>query len=290
MDTTTTAFAAAKINLCLHVTGKRADGYHLLDSLVAFAGIGDSLGVEPADDIVLHLKGPNAAALREEANNIVLKAARLLAPFRTIPPPVGAALTLRKVLPVASGIGGGSADAAAALRLLCSFWKIDLPEQTLARIALSLGADVPVCLQSRPVRLRGVGEFLEPLPALPPAWLVLVNPRVEVSTPAVFRERSGPFGTPVPALPEWPDAAALARFLKTCRNDLSEAAIRIAPRIACVLDALEQQQNCLLARMSGSGATCFGLFERRDHAEKAAAGLMRHHPGWWVETAPLTCE
>lgn len=288
MTDPTTAFAAAKINLCLHVTGRCDTGYHLLDSLVAFAGIGDRLTLAPGRDITLSIEGEHAADLTDESDNIILKAARLLAPLRSSSAPHGASLTLTKILPVASGIGGGSADAAAAVRLLCSFWKISLPQQQLMEIALSLGADVPVCLHSRPVRLRGVGDVLDPLPPLPPSWLVLANPRVQVSTATVFSRRKGePFSAAVDPIPEWPDTAALARFLRTCRNDLSTAAISIAPCIATVLDALERQNDCLFARMSGSGATCFGLFERREQAEKAASTLARHHPGWWVTPAPL---
>lgn len=289
MTDPTTALAAAKINLCLHVTGRCDNGYHLLDSLVAFAGVGDVLTIAPAREITLSIEGPHAADLTGESDNIILRAARLLTPFRSSSAPQGASLTLTKILPVASGIGGGSADAAATLRLLCAFWKISLPQEHLQQIALSLGADVPVCLHSRQVRLRGVGDILTPLPSLPPAWLVLANPRVQVSTPTVFSGRKGePFSAPIHPIPKWPDTAALARFLKTCRNDLSNAAIRIAPCIATVLDALEGQKDCLLTRMSGSGATCFGLFERKDQAERAASDLVRHHPGWWVKAAPLS--
>ncbi len=278
-----TEFAAAKINLCLHVTGQRADGYHLLDSLVAFAGVGDRLSVSPADEVTLRLEGEMAQDLKDEPDNIILKAARLLVPYRKSL--LGAALVLEKTLPVASGIGGGSADAAAALRLLNAFWNLALPEEKLSELALSLGADVPVCVQGRPVRLRGIGEQLDLLPPLPPTWIVLVNPRISVSTPAVFKERrekEKTFGTGIPPVETWPNAEALAHFLAGCRNDLAAAAIRLAPAIATVLEELQQEDTCLLARMSGSGATCFGLFSGQEAAEAAARHLRLRHPEWWI--------
>ncbi len=257
-------FAPAKVNLYLHVTGRRADGYHLLDSLAVFPDVGDVLTAAPADALSLHVEGPFAAGLAGEADNLVLRAARALGV-------AGARLVLEKNLPIASGIGGGSADAAAALRLLGAD-RADLPA-----LALGLGADVPVCLASRPARMQGIGEILLPAPALPPVGIVLVNPGVAVATPAVFRARAPGF-TPPAALPGgWPDAAAMAADLAACTNDLQAAAISLCPAIAEVLDALS---GALFARMSGSGATCFALFADADAARAAAAGLAR--PDWWV--------
>lgn len=273
-------FAPAKINLTLHVTGRRADGYHLLDSLVAFAGVGDTVTAEAADHLSLQIDGPMAAGLDAGDDNLVLRAARLLAPGG------GAALRLTKRLPVASGIGGGSADAAATLRALARLWSLPLPDHART---LSLGADVPVCLDCRPARMRGVGEGIEPLVTpLPDAWLVLVNPGVAVSTPAVFAALDRRDNPPMPdRLPDWPDAGSLAAFLATQRNDMEAAAIRLEPVIAVAKEALAAQTGCLIARMSGSGATCFGLFGKAAEAKHAAEALKQDHPGWWVTPAPL---
>lgn len=271
------AFAPAKINLHLHVVGRRADGYHLLDSLVVFAGIGDRLTVSPADRLTLSISGPFAAGLEAEADNLVLRAARTLADQAKIK--ATGALTLEKNLPVASGIGGGSADAAAALRLLCRFWGLDpsLPDQ----LAGALGADVPVCVAGVPALMSGIGEILAPAPPLPDVGIVLVNPGVAVATPAVFRARSAAFSDPArfPA-GGWTDADALATTLHTTRNDLEPPARQLAPAIDDVLDTLATIPGCLLARMSGSGATCFGLFPHPEAARAAAGSINRD--GWWV--------
>jgi 4-diphosphocytidyl-2-C-methyl-D-erythritol kinase len=271
--------AAAKINLHLHVVGRRDDGYHLLDSLVIFAGAADQLTVAPADALSLSLTGPFAAGLSAEPDNLVLRAARALAAHVGIEP--AARLLLEKNLPVASGIGGGSADAAAALRLLSRFWRLDLTQQALADIAAGLGADVPVCLYGRPVVMSGIGELLAPAPPLPELGMVLVNPGVAVSTPAVFRLRQGGFSNPA-AWPSdgWPDAASLAATLARTANDLQPAAVTLAPEVAESLAALRTTQSCRLARMSGSGATCFGLFDNPAAARQAAETINR--PGWWV--------
>jgi 4-diphosphocytidyl-2-C-methyl-D-erythritol kinase len=265
--------ARAKVNLHLHVTGRRADGYHLLDSLVVFPAAGDVLAARPAPALSLAIDGPFAAGL-DGADNLVLRAARLLGPAR------GAALLLTKNLPVASGIGGGSADAAAALRLLSRLWECPMP----AGAAPALGADVPVCLASRPARMQGVGEVLLAAPRLPDFGMVLVNPLVPVATPAVFRARTGGFSPPA-ALPEaWADAQAMARDLVALRNDLEAPAIGICPEIGTVLAAIAAVPGCLLARMSGSGATCFGVFPTAEAAAEAAGALAR--PGWWIWGGP----
>ncbi|MDH2326480.1 4-(cytidine 5'-diphospho)-2-C-methyl-D-erythritol kinase [Cereibacter sp. SYSU M97828] len=262
----TDAFARAKVNLTLHVTGRRADGYHLLDSLVVFAGVGDTVTASDGP-MSLTVDGPEAQALVGE--NLVTRAAALMG---------GARLHLEKRLPVASGIGGGSADAAATLRALERMGR-PLPDP---RNVLGLGADVPVCLFGRAVRMTGVGEGLEPV-AVPPAWLVLANPRVAVSTPQVFRGLDG-FGPPMPEVPAFADAAALAHWLHATRNDMEPAAIRIAPVIAEVKAALATLPGCLFARMSGSGATCFGLFRAEAEARAGAAALPAE---WWTAAAPM---
>ncbi len=275
-----TEFAPAKVNLYLHVVGRRADGYHLLDSLAVFAGIGDRLTGEPDSGLSLTVTGPFAADLDAEADNLVLRAARALAAAVGVSPT--GRILLEKNLPVASGIGGGSADAAAALRLLCRLWKIDPGSDRLAEVAASLGADVPVCLAPAPMRMSGIGEVLSPVPALPDLGIVLVNPGVAVSTQAVFRARTGDFSASA-VLP--PDGAGLVTALRDLRNDLQAPALALAPVIGDVLAALASDLSCLLARMSGSGATCFGLYETPDAARLAAAGLGRD--GWWVWGGPL---
>jgi 4-diphosphocytidyl-2-C-methyl-D-erythritol kinase len=273
-------FAPAKVNLCLHVTGRREDGYHLLDSLVVFAGVGDRVTAVPGRGLTLNLTGPEAAALAIEADNLVLRAARAMGVQ-------DAALTLWKALPVASGIGGGSADAAATLRAVARLSGQPLPD---AAAVLALGADVPVCLAGRPVRMQGVGEVLTPLPPLPPLWLVLANPRVAVATPQVFAALQRRANAPVPGLPAAAlgSAAALAGWLaRETRNDLSPPAHQVAPVLSQVLTALAALPGCLLARMSGSGGTHFGLFATAGAAALAARSLSAAHPGWWVAEGPV---
>lgn len=271
------AFAPAKVNLTLHVTGRRADGYHLLDSLVVFAEVGDRVTVRPADGLSLDITGPQAAALPAREDNLVLRAAQVMGG--------GVAVTLDKVLPVASGIGGGSADAAATLRAMARLTGRALPG---VAAVLALGADVPVCLAGRAVRMTGVGEGLRPVTGLPDAWLVLVNPGISLATPEVFRALSGQASAPMPAdLPHWPTVQAFAAFLKTQRNDLQAPAQTLAPVIGAVIAALAATPGCHLARMSGSGATCFGLFSTEADAKEAAARLSAAYPGWWVAAAPM---
>ncbi len=255
----------------------------MLDSLVAFADCGDVLRGSEAADLSLTISGPFAAGLAGEADNLVLRAARALAAEAGLP--AHARLVLEKHLPVASGIGGGSADAAAALRLLCRLWHIAPDPAALDRLALRLGADVPVCLRSRPARMAGVGEKLEPAPALPPCCVLLVNPGVAVATAAVFRARFGPFSAPARLPAGWPDAPAMAADLAALANDLEAPARSLCPVIGGMLASIAAQPGCLLARMSGSGATCFGLFADPAAAEHAAGATAR--AGWWVWAGAL---
>ncbi len=264
------SFAPAKVNLFLHVVGQRPDGYHRLDSLVVFAGVGDFLHAAPAKDLRLQVTGPFAATLGAGPDNLVLRAARILDSQK------GAKLTLEKRLPVASGIGGGSADAAATLRLLSRMW--DVPAASPAQ-ALALGADVPVCLTSAPCRMGGVGEVITPSPALPRFGIALVNPGVEVSTASIFRARQGVFSSPAMLPGGWGSAAALAADLAACRNDLEPPAIALCPAIGDALAKLRATRGCRLARMSGSGATCFALYDSPQEAARAAAQC--HRRGWW---------
>jgi 4-diphosphocytidyl-2-C-methyl-D-erythritol kinase len=243
---------------------------------VVFAGVADEVEVAPAQALTLALAGPEAGALAAEPDNLVLRAARALAAAAGVP--ARAAITLRKRLPVASGIGGGSADAAATLRALDALWGLGWPEARLAEVALPLGADIPACVASRPCRMGGIGEVLRPAPAIPRCGMVLANPRVALATPAVFRARAGDFSAEASLPARWADAAGMARDLAGLGNDLEPAAIAICPAVAEVLAALRALPGCLLARMSGSGATCFALLEDPEAAAQAAARLP---PAWW---------
>lgn len=270
-------FAPAKVNLALHVTGKRADGYHLLDSLVVFADIGDRVTVAPADALSLRVTGPRADGVPGDARNLVWQAAQALDANR------GAAITLDKHLPHAGGIGGGSSDAAATLRGLSAIWGIAPPD---AAAVLALGADVPVCLHGRPCRMRGIGEVIDPVPKLPALWIVLVNPGVEVPTGPVFKTLQSVDNPALPA-PAWTDAASLLHWLCGARNDLEPPARALVPQIGTVLDHLNAQPGCGLARMSGSGGTCFGLFTHPGAAHDAARVLAGVSPDWWVADAQV---
>ncbi|MGX7346492.1 4-(cytidine 5'-diphospho)-2-C-methyl-D-erythritol kinase [Acetobacter pasteurianus] len=285
--TTLTEIAPAKINLYLHVTGRRPDGYHLLDSLVVFAGAGDVLHYEPGTQpLHLKLEGRFGRALGADAagaDNLVMKAAAVLRDLAGPQANVqGGCLVLEKNLPVASGIGGGSADAAAALRLLNRAWNAQVDEPTLFRVAETLGADVPVCLLSQTVRMEGIGETLTPAPRLPECGLVLVNCGQAVSTPDVFRKRTGDF-VPRADLPQsWPNSAAMVATLKAQENSLETPACSVCPPVKKVLADIAAQPDCQLARMSGSGATCFGVFPTVEAAREAADRLAEAHAAWWV--------
>ena len=272
--------AAAKVNLCLHVTGRRTDGYHLLDSLVVFAGVADRITARLGSGFSLAVDGPEAGGLGVDASNLVSRAAAAMGV-------ADVALELHKCLPVASGVGGGSADAAATLRALARLTGRPLPPPA---VVLALGADVPVCLAGLPARMQGIGEVLTLLPPLPVAAMVLVNPRIAVPTPAVFAALASRTNPPVPAPPAagWRDFAALAGWLRDgTRNDLAAAAQSIAPVLTQVEAALLATRGCALARMSGSGATCFGLYPDQPAALAAADSLRIRHPGWWVTEAAM---
>ncbi len=281
----TTVRASAKVNLYLHVTGRRDDGYHLLDSLIAFADAADTIEVRPADALTLTVEGPLAASVPTGADNLVLKAAKALAEAAGVP--ALARIRLFKRLPVAAGIGGGSADAAAVLKALSALWQVNLADKDLASLALALGADVPVCLAARPAFIGGIGEEITEAPLLPRCWLILANPGAGLPTPAVFKHRNGPFTAEkrfdAPPADPWD----LARLLTERRNDLTEAAVALEPVVGGVLAELDLLPDVLLARMSGSGATCFALFATREHAETGAQILRQQYPGWWVEAAAL---
>jgi 4-diphosphocytidyl-2-C-methyl-D-erythritol kinase len=267
--------APAKINLSLHVTGQRPDGYHLLDSLVVFADLGDRLTLRRAAQPVLRVTGPMAAGVPVGPENLVLRAAAAMG----VPLEIG----LEKHLPAAAGIGGGSSDAAAVVRGVAVLEPgLGLP----ADRGLSLGADVPVCLLGRAARMRGIGEDVVPVEWLPVLHAVLVNPGVGVSTAVIFRTLARKDNAPMPeVLPRWRDAADLAAWLAGQRNDMQAAAIAAAPVVGEVIAAIAGTEGCRLARMSGSGATCFGLYADATASARAAAALAR--PGWWVRAVRL---
>ena len=278
--------APAKLNLYLHVLGRRADGYHLLDSLVAFADVADVVTAQRAPALSLEITGPFAGALQDKpSENLVWRAATALARRAGIEPK--AALALEKNLPVTSGIGGGSSDAAAALKALGELWLLDLGERPFQGLGASLGADVPVCLFGQPAWIGGIGEAVAPAPALPPCSVVLANPGLSLATPAVFKARIGGFSESARFDAAPADAAALARLLETRRNDLTAPALALAPGISQVLPALEAEPGALIARMSGSGATCFALFADESAAQAAVQRLSAAHPGWWVAAGKL---
>ncbi|SNB51959.1 4-diphosphocytidyl-2-C-methyl-D-erythritol kinase [Arboricoccus pini] len=278
--------ARAKINLDLHVLGRRPDGRHDLDSITVFTALGDDMTFEPAADYRLQIDGPFAPSLSPGAENLVTRAALALAASVSRAPAVR--IGLLKHLPVASGIGGGSADAAATLRGLQALWGVEAP--ALHDLAQGLGADVPVCLSQRPARMEGAGERLTPI-AAPSLPIVLANPGLGVATGRVFAARRPAEGGPRPqATPPPDDAAGFVRWLQAGRNDLAAPAIRLAPAIADVLTEIQELPGCALARMSGSGATCFGLFPTPRAASAAAMRLATRHPEWWVQATRTLAE
>jgi 4-diphosphocytidyl-2-C-methyl-D-erythritol kinase len=282
-------FAPAKVNLTLHVLGRRPDGYHEIESLVAFADVGDRLTFHPGERLELDVRGPTAAASGANSDNLVLKAARALAErvggLRT------GRFTLDKQLPVAAGLGGGSSDAAAALRLLAKHNDLSLDDETVRAAARATGADVPVCLDAKARMMRGIGEILSDQIALPRLSAVLVNPGVAVPTRDVFAALAAPALSTLMKSDDrmtiGPDVAGLLSALAERRNDLERPASRLQPIIADVLAALRACRGCRLARMSGSGATCFGLFGSAGAAEEAGREMQTAQPGWWVRATAL---
>jgi len=287
---TATAFAPAKVNLYLHVGATGADGFHPLETLMVFADVGDEVALAGEGGPPLEVKGPFSAGLEAGDENLVVRAARRLA-LRLGRAGDLPGLILEKRLPVAAGLGGGSADAAAALRLLNGAWSGGLSGDELEALAADLGSDVPACVASRPVTARGRGEVLQPAPILPGLPAVLVNPGVACPTGAVYRafdQMTAPRSPdPAPDPGVLADPMATASWLGRLRNDLEVPALGVAPAIASVLERLRDAPETLLARLSGSGATCFALCADRESAERLAAGLARAQPGWWVRACRL---
>jgi 4-diphosphocytidyl-2-C-methyl-D-erythritol kinase len=275
--------AHAKINLALHITGRRPDGYHELDSIVAFAAVADVLTIAPAGAVSMDLSGPFAGALRSEEANSVTAAWRLLNDFSAQhgAPIAPVKFHLEKNLPVASGIGGGSADAAAALRGLIRYFGLTVEPDDLSALALRLGADVPVCLQKQSSRMRGIGDIIEPIQLDLPEAIVLVNPLIPAPTSRVFEslnlEPGQPFGAGIVNLHD----------IESWRNDLTAPALTLVPEIAEVIGSLNFQPGIICSRMSGSGATCYGLFESLGTARAAAEVIAEKHPDWWVVATKL---
>ena len=280
-----TATAPAKVNLTLHVTGQRDDGYHLLDSLVVFVDVGDQLTVQPAPDIRLTVGGPFAVGVPADDRNLVLKAARLLADLRGVDR--GAALHLDKHLPHAAGLGGGSSDAAQTLRMLAAYWEVPpLPADHPAVVAL--GADVPVCLSgTAPLHMQGIGDQVWAAPALPDCALVLVNPKVDTPTPEVFKALTQKDNPAMDAIPAAADLDAFAGWLNRQRNDLLTPARQIAPQIDRVLDRLRLLPAVKAVGLSGSGATCWALVTDMAAARQAARAVQVAEMGWWVAPAAV---
>jgi 4-diphosphocytidyl-2-C-methyl-D-erythritol kinase len=287
--------ARAKVNLTLRVNGRRADGFHDLESVVAFADCADRLTLTPGSDLNLKMSGPLAQACGETSDNLVLKAARLLA--ERVPDMKAGSFSLDKALPVAAGIGGGSADAASALRLLSQLNGLALDDPRIIEVAQLTGADVPVCVNSRGCVMTGVGETLQPL-SLPQMPCVMVNPGVPVATKDVFAAlglRNGELlvgATDVLLQDRWPGGGASledwVEALAASSNDLEAPAMRVQPVIGEVISALNATNGAWLARMSGSGATCFAIYENTAEAGRAAEKLRRDHPGWWVHAGTLS--
>ena len=288
-----TRAAWAKVNLYLQVTGRRPDGYHELDSLVVFAGIGDRLSLAPAEDLGLTVSGPMAPQLDAQlgaqpgaqCENLVIRAGQGLR--RACNVAQGAEIDLFKRLPVAAGLGGGSSDAAAALSGLVALWGLEPAPASLAAVARELGADVPVCLYGRPAFVAGIGKHIVRAPPLPAAWLTLVNPNIALPTHEVFAARRGPFSAPGRWQEPCNDIQALAEELAALGNDLEAPARDLVPEIDEVLALLAAVPGNLLTRLSGSGASCFGLFATAAEAAAAAAEIAATRPQWWVAAAPM---
>lgn len=270
--------APAKVNLYLHVVGRRSDGYHLLDTLMVFTELGDRIEVEAADTLSLQTDGPFVDRLPNDADdNLVMRAARALAEAAGVP--LAARISLTKNLPVSAGLGSGSSDAAATLKALSQLWQIPEDKVDLPALALSLGADVPACLRAEPVFVGGIGEVLTPAPRLPQVDILLVNPGVQLVTGSVFDARRGGFHPEARFTQTPQNVRELAEILGDRENDLAEAATRLSPVVSGMIRAIESAPGCRLARMTGSGATCFGLFDDAGTAERACEQLRSRD--WW---------
>ncbi|MGH1456621.1 MAG: 4-(cytidine 5'-diphospho)-2-C-methyl-D-erythritol kinase [Alphaproteobacteria bacterium] len=289
---TISVFAPAKINMFLHITGKKSNGYHILDSLVCFADIGDKITIQEADSFSFHVTGEFSDAFSKQhkapnidCENLVVKAARRLAQITE--KPLNMRITLEKNLPLAAGLGGGSSDAASTLWGLQEFWRISRQEEYLLPLMTNLGADVPVCLHCAPSIMRGIGDELSPAPDLPEIPILLVNPMMNCPTQNVFLHYTPQFKTNT----QWPStfrtSLDFVTALKDTENDLYDAALQAVPEIENIIHTINVQKDCLISRMSGSGASCFGLFETIESAKKAKEVILQDNPDWWAQTGWL---
>lgn len=290
-----TICAPAKINFYLHITSRRTDGYHDLDSLIAFTDTGDSISVEPAEKFSFSIKGPFASVFTDtersggtDSGNLAVRAAYKLA--EETGRGLDFHLTLTKNLPAGAGLGGGSADAAAVLRLLAQRWDISLQEPFLQKIAAELGADVPVCLYGKAARVLGRGEIFAAAPAIPDMLLLLVHPGIPCSTAGIFSAYGKTFQKTISLPDTFETPEDFIAFLEQQDNALTESAIRSVPEIREVLSRIAEQEGCRLARMSGSGSACFGLFGSDAFCRGAAEKIRLSHPGWWVHAGAITAD
>lgn len=285
--------APAKLNLFLHITGRRDDHYHLLDSLFVFTQFGDEIQINTSKELSLTIDGPFYSLLKNESieNNLVYRAALLLKNKYAIAQ--GAKIILTKNIPINAGLGGGSSDAAAVLKGLNQLWDLNLSMEALCEIGLSLGADIPACINAQPAIISGIGEIIDPFLLPFPIPVLLVNPNLSLSTPAVFtayKNSAQPFSSVCAnqkiSASNWP---SLLNLLSQCRNDLEPAAIQLQPTIQSILNLLKQQSQCALARMSGSGSTCFALFSDSISAQLAAKKLKEKYPAYWIQASEIQC-
>ena len=282
-------FSPAKINLFLHITGRLNNGYHTLDSLVAFADIGDHITLHAADTFSLNIQGPYANDLspNDTADNLITKATYALAKHLGKRPNIK--ITLTKNLPIAAGIGGGSSNAAATIRGLIQWWDASCKDDDLQDICTKLGADMPVCYHNKPAYMQGTGEIITPLKApLPELGIILINPNKPCPTQPVFAQIKPPYSSALTLPEDFQSQTNLITFLKEQRNDLTNAACSAIPDIQMILDTLNNEPECQIARLSGSGATCFGLFTNKNAANKAAQTLKKNHPDCWIESGTIS--
>lgn len=287
-----TIFAPAKLNLFLHITKRLSNGYHALDSLVAFADIGDIITIESAPSFSFHINGPFADSFKSKersaflnGENIVIKAARSLSQVadRTL----DIKITLTKNLPLSSGLGGGSSDAAATIWGLQKLWKLEHNAKYIIPLMAKLGADIPVCLNCTPTRMQGIGDILLPAPTMPEIPILLINPMISCATQDIFLHHNATFKKKTTLPDTFNSVFDLVTTLNTLENDLFEPALNLIPKIGNVINALNTQKQCLFSRMSGSGASCFGLFETIEHAEHSAKKIKTENPDWWIKTGWL---
>lgn len=289
--------APAKLNLFLHITDRRPDGYHCLESIFVFTMLGDAITINPINEphqLTLTMDGPFCASIQHEPieHNLAYKAAALLQKKYRVS--AGAHIHITKNIPVGAGLGGGSSDAASVLILLNQLWKLDLNQETLCKLGLTLGADVPACILKQPAFVTGIGEIIEPFSLPFPLPALLVNPCIPMPTKSVFKtfqDKHTPFSLPIHPIPHQASQSWIAfkQFLNQTRNDLENPATILAPSIADLIQLIGSQNGCQLARMSGSGATCFGLFVTEEECHLAASTIRKMHPSFWVQETLIQC-